>query len=220
MRDESIVNYKGEIVKSTFNGCVTEFVGIFCLSFFITIFTLGLGTPWVVCMHNRWHINHKVIDGKQIVFDGRGIGLFFCYLWWFFLFIITLGIYGFWIRVRYHEWVIKHTHIVRDEYDIERPGESIFSGGATEHIGIAFFALLLTIFTLGFAMPWIICMFTRWRIDNTEIDGRATYFDGSGWGLFFRYCWWFFLMIITLGVYGFWIPLKKEKWFTKHTHLI
>ena len=44
-------------------------------------------------------------------------------------------------------------------------------------------------------------------------------FDGKGIQLFGKYIAWGFLTIITLGIYGLWLPIKMEKWKLKHTYV-
>ena len=78
----------------------------------LTIFTLGIGLPWAVCMKERWVAKNTIIDGKQLVFDGKGGQLFGKYIKWFLLTIITLGIYSSWVSIRMKEWVVSHTHFV------------------------------------------------------------------------------------------------------------
>lgn len=53
---------------------------------------------------------HTVIDGKRLVFDGKGVQLFGQYIKWFLLSIITLGIYSFWLNIKMKQWVVSHTH--------------------------------------------------------------------------------------------------------------
>ncbi|AIM64089.2 hypothetical protein WS105_0499 [Weissella ceti] len=42
-------------------------------------------------------------------------------------------------------------------------------------------------------------------------------FNGSAVGLFGHWIKWLLLMIITLGIYGFWVGIKLEDWKAKHT---
>lgn len=99
-------------MESKFNGGLLGLIGIGILTTIIIAFTLGIGTPWAICIKENWYAKHTVIDGKQVTFDGNGLQLFGNYIKWFLLTIITLGIYSFWLNLKMKSWVVKHTHLV------------------------------------------------------------------------------------------------------------
>ena len=96
--------------------------------------------------------------------------------------------------------------------------KSLFNGGLLGLIGINILHGLLIMITLGFGVPWAICMKERWIAKHTFIDGHQLVFDGTGGQLFGSYVKWFLLTIITLGIYGFWLEIKMKQWLVKHTH--
>lgn len=98
-------------MKSQFTGGLLGMIGIGILQAIIVVFTLGIGTPWAVCIKEGWYAKHTIIDGKQLVFTGTGIGLFGNYIKWFLLTIITLGIYSFWLSIKMKQWVVENTHV-------------------------------------------------------------------------------------------------------------
>ena len=97
-------------MESKFDGRLLGLIGIGILQGLLTAITLGLGAPWAVCMKERWMAKHTVIDGKRLVFDGKGGQLFGQYIKWLLLTIITLGIYSFWLGIKMKQWVVSHTH--------------------------------------------------------------------------------------------------------------
>lgn len=97
--------------------------------------------------------------------------------------------------------------------------ESKFTGGILGMIGIGILQGLIITFTLGFGLPWAICLQQSWIAKHTIIDGKQMTFDGTGGQLFGSYIKWFLLCIITLGIYSFWLSIKMQQWVTKHTHL-
>ena len=97
-------------MKSQFTGGLLGMIGIGILQAFIIIFTLGIGTPWAICLKEEWYVRHTVIDGHRLMFDGNGAQLFGNYIKWFLLTIITFGIYGFWLGIKMKQWVVSHTH--------------------------------------------------------------------------------------------------------------
>ncbi len=98
-------------MESKFTGGLLGMIGIGILQGIIVFFTLGLGTPWAICLKENWYVKHTVLDGHRLTFDGTGAQLFGNYIKWFLLTIITLGIYSFWLTIKMKQWVTKHTHI-------------------------------------------------------------------------------------------------------------
>lgn len=92
-----------------------------------------------------------------------------------------------------------------------------FDGGAGTYIGTAIGATLLTIFTIGLALPWAMCMRQSWIAKHTTIDGRRLTFTGTGGGLFGQFIVWWFLTAITFGIYSFWVAPRYQKWKTENT---
>ena len=70
---------------------------------------------------------------------------------------------------------------------------------------------LVTIFTLGICYPWAFTMIYDWEIKHTVINGKRLKFDGKAIQLFGSWIKWFLLIIITLGIYRFWLPIKLRQ---------
>lgn len=98
-------------MESKFTGGLLGLIGISILQWIIITFTLGICAPWAICIKERWIAKHTIIDGKHLIFDGKGIQLFGNYIKWFLLTIITFGIYSFWLSIKMKAWVVKHTHM-------------------------------------------------------------------------------------------------------------
>jgi uncharacterized membrane protein YjgN (DUF898 family) len=92
-----------------------------------------------------------------------------------------------------------------------------FDGGATTYFGTALLAFLITVCTLGICYPFGLVLRERWRAKHSYIEGRQLVFNGSAWGLFGLWWKWFFLMIITLGIYGFWVGPRISRWKWENT---
>lgn len=99
-------------MESKFTGGLLGLIGISILQGLIITFTLGIATPWAVCLKESWIAKHTIIDGRQLVFDGTGGQLFGNYIKWFLLTIITFGIYSIWVSIKMKQWVVKHTHLI------------------------------------------------------------------------------------------------------------
>lgn len=96
--------------ESKFTGGVLGNLGTKMLVGLAFVFTLGIGAPWAMCYRNKWIVEHTVIDGRDLAFDGKGVELLVACLKWLLFYIVTIGIYGLWIPVKYRAWVAEHTH--------------------------------------------------------------------------------------------------------------
>ncbi len=97
--------------ESKFTGGLLGLIGISILQGIIVVLTLGLGTPWAICMKQKWITENTIIDGRRLTFDGTGGQLFGSYIKWFLLTLITFGIYGLWLTIKMQQWITKHTHM-------------------------------------------------------------------------------------------------------------
>ncbi|MCA1799735.1 MAG: DUF898 domain-containing protein [Actinobacteria bacterium] len=96
-------------------------------------------------------------------------------------------------------------------------GRFSFDGGAANYYGTILLAVLVTVVTVGIAYPFALVLKERWRAKHSYIDGHQLIFTGTGTGLFGLWIKWFLLIVITLGVYSFWVGPKIAKWKWEHT---
>ena len=205
---------------SSFHGGVGRCFANCIFTFLLVICTLGLGTPWAICMWHKYKMNNLVIDGQEIVFEGKGRKLFWYYHGLALLTIISLGWLGVWAHIKIEDWLVERTHIKRasEAYPGEYSRKSVFGGGYFDHNRRVLLQVFFTIITLGLAMPWVICMDQRWHLNNMIIDGKQVIFEGTGKKFFWRYILWCFLTIITLGLCAYWMAVKMLRWDAKYTH--
>jgi uncharacterized membrane protein YjgN (DUF898 family) len=62
-----------------------------------------------------------------------------------------------------------------------------------------------------------VVLLERWRCKHTYIDGQPLVFTGSAMGLFGLWIKWFLLIIITLGIYSFWVAPRIQQWKVENT---
>ncbi len=96
-------------VNSYFDGGLLQFIGWKILGIIVTVFTLGICLPWSITMIYKWEIEHTVVEGRRLKFNGTAIGLFGNWIKWWLLCLITIGIYGFWVFISLQKWKVKHT---------------------------------------------------------------------------------------------------------------
>lgn len=92
-----------------------------------------------------------------------------------------------------------------------------FDGGAATYVGTQLAAFFITLLTLGIMYPYALVLVERWRCKHSFIDGHQLEFRGTGIGLFGHWIKWFFLTIITLGIYLFWVNPRLQKWIWENT---
>ena len=92
-----------------FDGGAATYFGTAILSWFITVFTLGIGYPWALCLFQKWKAKHTYIQGRQLKFTGGGFSLIGLWLKWLVFLIITIGIYSFWLIPSLNRWIVEHT---------------------------------------------------------------------------------------------------------------
>ncbi|MBO5280636.1 MAG: DUF898 family protein [Clostridia bacterium] len=100
------------VTTSTWDGGVFDTVINSIISSLIITFTCGIATPWAICYMMKFVIEHTIINGRRLTFDGRGDQLFGNWIKWFLLCLVTCGIYGFWVTPRLYKWVASHIHSV------------------------------------------------------------------------------------------------------------
>ena len=103
--------------------------------------------------------------------------------------------------------------------DVLKKKPSYFSGRMIALVGINLLTVLVDVITLGFAYPAMYCFKKRWLYKNTIINGYRLKFTGTGAQLFGKYILWTFLTIITIGIFGLWLPIKYQQWETKHVEI-
>ena len=94
---------------------------------------------------------------------------------------------------------------------------SDFTGGAFALFFINLLTVFVTIVTLTLAYPAMKCWQMRWEVKHTLVNGRRLVFDGKAGQLFGKALLWMLLTVVTVCIYGFWLPVKIKKWIATHT---
>ena len=196
-----------ERTDSYFDGKVLEWLGYRILAFIITAVTFGIANAWAEKLLIAYTIDHTVYNGKRLKFEGTGASLFVQKFKWIFLTIITLGIYGFWISIKKEQWIVSNIHFEKEEFV---KGDSYFDGGVLGIIGVNLFSNILTFISFGLLFPFVVCYRQKWFAKHTIINRKKIVFTGKSLNLIGNYLLWWFLCIITFGIFGLWLPIKIE----------
>lgn len=116
-----------------------------------------------------------------------------------------------------NENVISQYDEVQVAKKVERT-DSFYDGKLLEIIGYSILSYIITIFTLGLASAWAEKLLIAYNVEHTVYNGKRLKFEGTGASLFVQKFKWIFFTIITLGIYSFWIPIKKQKWISSNIH--
>ena len=214
--DEVQMQPKIERTDSFYDGKLLEIIGYRILSFLITLVSFGIASAWGEKLLIAYDVEHTVYNGKRLKFNGTGASLFVQKFKWIFFSIITLGIYALWIPVKKQKWIASNTYFENEPYT---KGDSCFTGGLLGLIGVNLFCKLLTLISFGILYPFGICYKQRWIAKHTVINRKKIIFDGKAVSLIGHYLLWWFLCIITFGIYALWLPINITKWYTKNTHI-
>jgi uncharacterized membrane protein YjgN (DUF898 family) len=151
-------------------------------------------------------------------FQGSGGALFVKFLVGAILTGITFGIYYPWFVCTLANYFASVTTLGptargRAKFNFTGTGGKLF---VTYLVNI-----LLTMITFGIYLPWAICAFTRYFVDNTEAmteDGTRYrgHFDGTGGALFVKFLIGYLLTLITFGIYAPWFVCTLQKYFLSH----
>lgn len=96
---------------------------------------------------------------------------------------------------------------------------SEFTGSAFGLLCVNLIAFLVSILTLFFGLPAMVCYKQRWMARHTIVDNRHLTFDGTAGQLFGKWIGWLILCVLTVGLFLPFLPLKVKKWVVSHTHL-
>ena len=68
-------------------------------------------------------------------------------------------------------------------------------------------------------LAWAGIKFMKWEAKHFVISNNEFKFDANAFQLLGTCIKWLFLTVITVGIYGLWLPIKVRKWKTKHMEL-
>ncbi|MGL5616127.1 MAG: hypothetical protein ACRDD2_07870 [Sarcina sp.] len=76
---------------------------------------------------------------------------------------------------------------------------------------------ILKICTIGFAYPWILCIEQEAKCKNMVICGKRLKFIGNPKDLISHWIIWWFLSLLTFGIYGIVVKVRFQQWVVANT---
>ncbi len=202
--------------KSEFTGNFFLYIMYVYLCKVLNTVTLGFLYPFIVVKKESYFCKHTKLDGKQLYFTGTAKEIYSKWIKWLLLSFATVGIYYILVSLKIKKWVADHTHVeggfeeLEGDYDTELVQRFIF----TIVNALAKAVSGLTLYT------FLDVIRERFDVTHTTYDGMDMYFDGNGKKFFLLSLKWLALIVCTLGLYIFFLPVNIEKYRVKHTHLI
>ena len=148
-----------------FDGDLREFIKLFVKDLLLSIITLGIYGPWMHVHVQKYLFTHTRIGDLRLDFDGDGATLLGINIVGVLLSIITLYLYlPIFIKDRF-QFFINNTSL--SDGNNKRFLKSTLTGGTAW--GILFTNMLMIVFTLGLAFPWVFMRTMRMYFDHSLV---------------------------------------------------
>lgn len=95
---------------------------------------------------------------------------------------------------------------------------SEFDGNILEYIGYFLLMCISTFVSFGILYPFTYILFKRWEVSHTIIEGNRLVFEGKIADYYLKCIIWALLSLITFGIYGLIVPMRKKQWETENIH--
>lgn len=151
-----------------YRGDRNELMKMYLPKALLTIVTLGIYGAWLAMDLRRYILGHIRFGSLKFEFTGVGKEYFLLNLKGYFLTIITFGIYSFWWIKDVMNYSIENSVVLQDDNRIYFC--SNITGGA--YFQLVFINFLMLIFSLGFAIPWVIVRTMNFMFENIIIEGE------------------------------------------------
>lgn len=191
---------------------------------FVSIISIGLLFPFMFCWKKKWEAEHTFINGRRLVFDGKGTQLFGRFIIWALLAIVTLGIY-FIVKgnISFVAWETKHTHFegVQVTYEEEKKEKKKKKGAKADVTAApeeeAQPAEAQTAEVAAEAQAAVQpAQATEAQPEEEEKEVVRSKFDGRWYQLLGVNVLTFFVTLITLTFGAYWAHCYRERWYCKH----
>ena len=176
-------------IHGGYRGTVKSMLKVYLAGAVLTLVTLGLYGFWFWMDIYKEIFTNTRLGNIKFSFRGRGDEYLRMNVMGYILTFATLGIYYFWWKARVHNYFFNSIVIHQD--DSEAGFESAMTGGAM--FELKFVNLLLLVFTLGLAFPWIFIRTVKTYASRLKMVGgidldaivqtEENYSDATGEGI-------------------------------------
>lgn len=155
-------------IRFGYRGDRKEFILLFYKELFFTIISLGIYGAWMAMNLRTYVLSNIRFGSAEFNYKGKGGEYFVLNLKGYFLSILTLGIYMFWWQKSLFQYYIDHLTLQHKDDKIRF--KSTATGG--DFFGLVLVNLLMLIFTLGIAYPWILTRTLKFVFSKIEVVGN------------------------------------------------
>jgi uncharacterized membrane protein YjgN (DUF898 family) len=137
----------------------------------LTIVTLGIYGAWFSMNLRRYLLCNVKFGNARFSYKGVGGEYLWLNIKGYFLTVFTIGLYFFWWQKDLYNYYVNNLRLTKGEQTMLV--RSTATGG--DFLALIFVNLVLFIFTLGLATPWIIVRTTRFLMLNITLDGTIVF---------------------------------------------
>lgn len=150
-----------------YEGTLGTLISEFLSGIFLTIFTFGIYSSWFTIRIRTYVIDNIRFGNTRFSYMGNGTEYFILNLKGNIFTIFTLGIYFFWWMRDLFNFYVNNIQIIQADGKVARFRSTMTGGG---YFGLMFVNVLLLVFTLGLASPWVTVRTLRFVMENVAIE--------------------------------------------------
>ncbi len=158
-------------IRAGYRGDRGELFKLFITGFFLTIVTLGIYGAWFVNDLRTYIIGNLRLGNSTFQFKGKGTDFFLVNFLGYLLTLVSLGIYFFWWQKDLFEFFVNNLKMKYGDQELSFKSKA--TGGG--FFNLIFINLLLIIFTLGLATPWVVTRTMVFVTSNIEPTGDVDF---------------------------------------------
>lgn len=171
-------SYRYRFAKTVWSGIRFGYMGdkweLFALCIkgtLLTIVTLGIYGAWFSMNLRRYLLCNIKFGNARFSYKGVGGEYLWLNIKGYFLTVITFGFYFFWWQKSLYAYFVDNLRLTKDDQTMLL--KSTATGG--DFLALILVNLVLLIFTLGLATPWIIVRTMRFLMSNITLDGTIAF---------------------------------------------
>ena len=222
--------------RLTFHGDGGNLFGIYVVTYFLTLATLGIYSFWGRTRIRRYLFGQTEIEGDRFAYHGTGKELLIGTLKAGVLFMVPMFLFyvvppldlGFWITTAaivlgyvLFGVLFPIAIVGARRYRLSRTSwrgiRFSFRGRALEFVKIFLKHGLLTGLTFGLYYPFFVARRQAFLVPHSYFGSQRFGWDGHGRELFSTYALLWLLWLPTLGLYYFWFLARRQRYIWNHT---
>lgn len=171
-----------------FTGQGGEYFGIWIVNLLLSILTLGIYSAWAKVRNKKYFYGHTHLEGSQFEYTGDPLKILFGRLIAAVLFALTffmemltplLAIIVFVLLFTFFPWAIRQSLRFNARNSLYRGLRFSFQGRLSQSYWVFFLLPVLSIFTLGLLLPFVIQRQQAYMLSNHHFGTSGFHFQGK-----------------------------------------